>query len=519
MFRTCIEAFVRNLELYPQDEADLLLALFTIGQKHGKFVVHLVQEASEEIEPSPGVRFVFESHRAITMLILAVSAPVSFKRCICSVAPRLFSFAVTLLERISRGLAGIMDRRALLAYLCRCSQFTYAPISEFYEGGGSNLTRVKYDQLSESCQGQPLRMIDVTEGVHPFLASSVKMHDEATDYVNIILKNTKDLWPLTLCGRSDEFYQHLRTWKRELNSLPSNSLQATANLLFALRYLRIIKLLGRIWMHCIVFIQPCSNRVGKLEISLGKLQRVLGEVQQRFTGFSKQEGAHILELILVSHTLNISFVRASCPCESLKKMRMTLSSLEELSKGSMVGLSEFVTDVQKVLPAISPLTEESIENLSLLQNSLNCFSLRKFVLSGVLKAPEVELDISNSYENPLRYISGLPAGIPVEIRLRNVLLEHRLWLKMTGGEKLNQFVFVDLDGIGCGDDFQKFSLVVPFYRTPATSCFVLKISVGIECSTDLVPLSNCNGGGPRDELFYINSDKEVYLTRMDQQKS
>uniref|UniRef100_M1CGK4 Binding protein n=1 Tax=Solanum tuberosum TaxID=4113 RepID=M1CGK4_SOLTU len=133
MFKMCVDGLIRDLELYPQDEAEVFSALFMIGQNHGEFLVRLINEASQMIEPSSGGKLGYDNVRKASYLVLATSAPVSMKQQTCSIPPRMFSYAVTLLGRISRSFADIVDQRTLLAYLSCCSRFTFVTASEFFK--------------------------------------------------------------------------------------------------------------------------------------------------------------------------------------------------------------------------------------------------------------------------------------------------------------------------------------------------------------------------------------------------
>ncbi|CAH9142151.1 unnamed protein product [Cuscuta epithymum] len=111
LFKMCIDGLVKNLELYPQDEADVFSVLFSLGKKHGKFVVNVIHGVSNLIEPSLGGKWSLDNARASSFMVLAISAPVSLERRICSIQPVMFSYAVTILGRISHGLTDNSSKR------------------------------------------------------------------------------------------------------------------------------------------------------------------------------------------------------------------------------------------------------------------------------------------------------------------------------------------------------------------------------------------------------------------------
>lgn len=54
----------------------------------------------------------------------------SLERQICVIPPEIYSYAVTLLGRLSRGLGGVMDQNTLLDYLSCCSRCILGSTSE-----------------------------------------------------------------------------------------------------------------------------------------------------------------------------------------------------------------------------------------------------------------------------------------------------------------------------------------------------------------------------------------------------
>lgn len=517
MFKFCFEGLMRNLELYPQDEADLLSVLLNIGQNHGWFVIHLIQENVEKIEPSVGGRLGFESIRIVALLVLAISAPISIERGICSIPPRMYSYAATVLGRISDGLVGTLNQNNLLSNLSRCSQFSCVSSSEFFRGEESAVPLVKSDMsfypkndgiYGSYCQ----RLLELEKVVHPIAKYPLKMHSEMESSMNNILQKIHNVWPLIRCGFADEATRTLRSWKKELKTFTCDSSEPTAELAFVLQYLHTIKLLGRVWICCMFPLKPCSSGVGKLEVLIGKLERSLKEMNYRFLGFSSKQELQILELILVTLTLKLSNAKTCCPSANIKQISSVVTRVEHLVGGRSVELSSFVIELQKILREIGPSTAV-LEDAFLLQKSLEYYSLRQFIFSGILVHVAAKLDVCNNYENPLHYVLGLPVGIPVEITLHNISRESRIWLKMTYKEKLSQFVYLDLQGLSGGDEIRRFTFVAPFYGPPKASSFLLKFSVGMECSSEPVYRRNACGG-PKHELINISGDKEVYLSML-----
>lgn len=520
MFTLCFEGLVKNLEMYPQDEADIFYVLFNVGQHHGKFVACTIQEASEEIEPSFGGKLGYENARTVALLVLSVSALVCLEQSICSIPATIFSYAVTPLGRISRGLAGTLSMNDLLSYLSYCSRFTYVSISEFFYGEKPAFPVVKgetqvWQKSSEFYQSQFAEILKLTKGVQP-VSHQLKIHEAARESLKIMLQQVEHIWHYIQCGCLDEVTRTLRRWKNELKIFISDAPQPIDDLYFTLRYLKLLKLLGRIWIQCMFPGMIHSSAVGELKILFKKLDRSMRDMRYRFLGLNRQTELHMLELIIVSCTLKISYAKADCSAAALENLYSTVSCVERLHRESSLELSGFIVELQKILCEITHPTDGAAGNPVQLQKSLEYFSLKQFELSGILlKHVKAELEVcNNSYENPLGFLPGLPVGVPFEIKLYNVSCESRLWLKMTLGEGKIQFVFLDLDGVSSYDEIKKFTFVAPFYGTPKVPYFTLNVCVAMECSSEQASIRN-NYWGPKHELMDLCRENEVYLSRLD----
>ncbi|XP_019262020.1 PREDICTED: protein SIEL-like isoform X4 [Nicotiana attenuata] len=224
MFKMCVDGLIREFELYPQDETEVFSALFIVGQNHGKFLVSLINEVSQMVEPSSGGKLGYDNARKASYLVLATSAPVSMKQQTCSIPPRIFSYAVTLLGRITRSLAEIVDQRTLLAYLSYCSRFTFVSASEFF----------KVEEHLEGCDVQLIQRYEVISNYHirrklqlkeaesSLLDFQVEQNKEI-NCVNIILQVVIDIWPSLKLGLIDEVTRTLRSLKAELGMISDNN--------------------------------------------------------------------------------------------------------------------------------------------------------------------------------------------------------------------------------------------------------------------------------------------------------
>ncbi|KAL3348776.1 hypothetical protein AABB24_022107 [Solanum stoloniferum] len=206
-----------------KDEAEVFSALFMIGQNHREFLVRLINEASQMIEPSSGGKLGYDNVRKVSYLVLATSAPVSMKQQTCSVPPRMFSYAVTLLGRISRSFADIVDQRTLLAYLSCCSRFTFVSASEFFKMEEHRLLPHQNNKMEEHLEEGDVQLTQrreiseydiwrkllLKEAESSLLDFQVE-HNKERNCVNIILQVVIDIWPSLKLGLINEVTCTLR---------------------------------------------------------------------------------------------------------------------------------------------------------------------------------------------------------------------------------------------------------------------------------------------------------------------
>ncbi|KAM7532040.1 hypothetical protein LguiB_035450 [Lonicera macranthoides] len=482
MFKLSVDGLIENLEMYPQDEADVFSAIFHIGRSHGKFTVSIVKEVSQDIEPSSEGKLGFDSAKSAALLMLAISAPLSHEQYICSIPPKIFSYAVILLGRISHGLADVMDKNTLLDYLSRCSRSMVISASEFIKGEEPN---VDYQHV---------------------------VHDEAKECAKHIIAQVNCVWPFIQSGCMGEVLRTLRTWKEELATITMDSYQSSDVLVFALQYLRVIKLLGKVWMHFMSRRKLYSNRIGDLGLIFEKLDKNLLEMRYTFIGLSKEEELHIMELILVTCILRLSSGEDSRHKLALKNLCSTISHLEFLHNEGSVEPSIFVNELKKSLPEIDTSLTGPSHSPFLFQKLLKNFTLKQFLFHGEIKHVNALLEVQNNdCENHLPFVSGLPVGIPFNITLYNTSCEERLWLRMSVNKDYNQFVFIDLKLFGGCNSIRKFTFVAPFYKTPKVDSFTLRVCIGMECFYEDVCLLR-DFRGPKRELAYLCKEKEVYMS-------
>lgn len=164
------------------------------------------------------------------LLVLAISAPLSHGEHVCSIPPRIFSYAVTLLGRISRALTDIMDQNALLDYLSQCSISTTFSTTESNirrgepclpvanieipnyssnEINGCTRTSLQHEKDGAS-ELQSWTMREPLELAAPLGGFQVEVHDEVMKPINLILAKVKDIWSSIHSGFTNEVLRTLR---------------------------------------------------------------------------------------------------------------------------------------------------------------------------------------------------------------------------------------------------------------------------------------------------------------------
>ncbi|XP_073149060.1 protein SIEL [Henckelia pumila] len=515
MFKLCIDALMKNLELYPLDEADVFSVLYKIGRTHGKYIASIFQEIVQELEPSVDGKLGFQNTRTAALLVLAISAPVSFDREICCIPPQVFSYAVTMLGRISSILIDLLDQNTLLNYLSRCSKFTAVSASEFFKGElldsqpkNSNISLGKMsDWIFDGCSENLIGLKKITT---PF-QHQLNSVDAATSYTQVIFQQVKDLWPMIRLGYMDEVIRTLRNWKYELKRLNNDFHQSAAILAFSMNYLSVIKLYGKTWAYYLSLGNLQFSGMGILEALLQKTERRLKEMLCRFIGLSREKELHILELTLATYALRLSAGATCCFNACMIELRSAISRVERLHRERSIELSDFIIELQNALHEIGNSKDAAADKFYLFQKSLSLFSPNHIALPGEIKYMEADVNIfDNSFENPIPFVAGLPVGVSLEITLYNISCEARLWLTMTLTEKSKQFIFLNFHDFGGGNEMRKFPFVAPFYRTPKVKYFSIKISIAIECMSEVQRLRHKNG--PKHELIQLCKEKEVHLS-------
>lgn len=158
--------------------------------------------------------------RVAALLVLAISAPLSEAQKVCSIPSRIFSYAVTLLGRISHALKDVMNQNTLLAYLSHCSKSTIVDNSESFfpmiEGDIPNCSCI--DMISPAgmslqqgaSENENQKRLEPRKSATPLLDCQLEVYSEVAKSIKLILLKINDIWFLVQKGCMAEVLRMLR---------------------------------------------------------------------------------------------------------------------------------------------------------------------------------------------------------------------------------------------------------------------------------------------------------------------
>nr|XP_029120263.1 protein SIEL isoform X2 [Elaeis guineensis] len=481
-FKSAINCLITNLETYP------------------------------EIVPSCG-ELSLDSPRVAAIVVLFISSSISNEHLTCNIPVAIFSYAVSLVGRISCSLGNALNRDALMAYLCHHSEI---PFSD---------TTLKSKVANEMCHSWSLHSVISEVKVKENLLSmnEIATHlkhsqkgveqtdEELMQSIQSILEKVVETWPLIKLHCAHEVRRTLRTCKEELEMIAWNvSGSPSALLEFALQYVQIIQLIAEIWEKLQL---KKSHIVGTmtLEFLLEKLSMSLRRMRYGFPGLSREVECHIIELTLLGFVFRLCEV-GTCSNFVLKKLQAITSSAEFLCVEGSSKLSEFAKELLR--SCAEGGTGETSQPFPIYK-LLELFNLQQVAFTGRFKCIKAELQVfGNDSENPLPFVPGLPVGITFQITVHNISTNDRLWLRMAVGVSV-QYVFLDSCQFTGRDEVRKFAVNTPFYATPKVPSFLLRACMLMECPSENVTYQKKDQRGPKDDIFLVCEEIEVYLVKID----
>ncbi|KAI3917309.1 hypothetical protein MKW98_027228 [Papaver atlanticum] len=444
-----------------------------------------------EIEPSCEGELRFDNPRVAAILVLAISAPLTHERLTWSIPTKF-------------------------------SKITHVPGTESFVGNdlfpvaGGKLPLHNIDEIFN----QVLALQQICDG-----ASEDQFQNDMRDLrqttfplshqrkVISYSRNSSCYWQLIKSGFTDEVQKTLRSCSKELATVAVNSNKFTGLLAFASLYVQVVQHIAEIWIHFLPLSKLHYRKTGILDHLLAKLDYNLRKLRYEFSGLSKKEKLPILELVLLACVLRLSEMEICCNVNTLKRVQSTISDIELLCEDLHIELSEFAGELRKSLSERGYLDDGALIQQFSFKRLFDLFSLKEMVFHGMLKHIKAELSVpGNDSENPIPFVSGLPAGVTFQITLFNISDKDILWLKMSVQEvNLFQYVFLDINQIGGYNEINKVTLSLPFYNTPKAASFILRACVVKECPSEDVGQQARGSGGPKGELIIISNITKIYL--------
>ncbi|CAL9220082.1 unnamed protein product [Arabidopsis halleri] len=510
LVNNCVDGVLKSLEMYPQDEPDILSALFHFGQNHPNFLVSMVKRFSEKLGTASGNKPEFNCRQLSASLMLIISAPLSNKQSITSIPPLAFSYSLAMLGKFSSGLHDMVDQYMLLAYLTHCAILSSSSGTEFNKG---DIFFQAYRDSNADLAGNPVLLPgkDIpAESKYMASKAELEIGNQALKFLNHILLKIKAAWLLSQSGCSKEALRALRACKQELATLTADSSISNGTLEFICQYVHVIELLAQVWPHFEYARHISTCRSVELELLMKEIEIKLMEIRCRFTGLSTEESL-VIELVIFGCLLRLYKFEICCRLNCMEKLSSTISQLELHHEQQCTKPSEFLTETKKSLKEIGSSDDINSCRLLHLIKIFNCFSPEQFMLSGNLQCVSAELEIpGNGPYSPISFVPGLPVAIPCEIMLLNVPRDTCLWLRISRSETC-QFVYLDPNLYNGDGRKKRFMFTAVTYMTPRAVVFTLRVSIGIECLFEDISYRK-QRHGPKHPVAYLCKEREVHLS-------
>ncbi|CAH8391355.1 unnamed protein product [Eruca vesicaria subsp. sativa] len=513
----CVDGVLKSLEMYPQDEPNILSTLFQFGQNHTNSLVSIIKRFNEKLETDSGNRCDFISRQVSAFLMVIISAPLSNKQSVTSIPPLAFSYSLAMLGKFSCGLHDMMDQDTLLAYLAHCITLSASSGTEFNK---ADMFLNAYRRSTSDHSEDPVLLPRNIPAESKPMASvaELEIRDPALNSVCHIQLRVKAAWLLLKSECSNEAFRALRACKQELATLTANSSVSNGALEFMCQYVHLIEILTQVWPHFEYSRHTSTCRSVEVELLMEELDLNLMEIRCRFTGLST-ELSLVMELVILSCLLRLYKFEICYRLSCKKKLSSTVSQLELHHEQQCTKPSDFLTETTKSLQEIGSSADISCCRLLDLIKKFNCFSPEQFTLSTNLKCVSAELEVpGNGPYHPISFVAGLPVAIPCEIKLLNVPRDARLWLRISRSDDTCQFVYID-PNLYSGDEREKrFMFTAVTCKTPRAVVFTLRVSIGVECLFEDV----CSGKhryGPKHPLVYLCKQREVHFSFVSRTKA
>lgn len=154
-----------------------------------------------QIDPTSEEKLGFDSVKVTAYIVLAISVTVLDNHTL-KIPPRIFSYAATLLGRISHALSDIMDQSTIFGCLLQNSKIIGLSDLEFNPEGGP-CSPTPESSINDMLVVASLKIPAMTHKQKP-------QDDDAIESIKTILSKVQEIWPLIRSGILREVLRTLR---------------------------------------------------------------------------------------------------------------------------------------------------------------------------------------------------------------------------------------------------------------------------------------------------------------------
>lgn len=138
------------------------------------------------------------------LLVLTISAPLSHERNTCEIPAAIFSYAVTLLGRISHALTDIVDKERLLVYFSQCSRCMNHSVAELRDALSVKLAKGETSRMFNQSVLEPNGIVAAHAEYQPHKS------DDLLTCLKDIFTDVMAIWPSIKSGGISEVLRTLR---------------------------------------------------------------------------------------------------------------------------------------------------------------------------------------------------------------------------------------------------------------------------------------------------------------------
>ncbi|GLJ23248.1 hypothetical protein SUGI_0439750 [Cryptomeria japonica] len=539
MFKMSFNALIENLDKHPQDEKDIISVMYHIGKTHSTFVVCSSNEFVQKLTSYSNGESGLDHPHMPALLILMLAAQISNVGISFQIPQKLISYANYFHYKFPLTLFGSttsanvknsqLDDKQGSSGNSNCDEMV-ASLSKIPNDEEGNAMGLRSDQNfgSETSDSEAnIKALDMKDGSANKLLNceaSTNVSDasekakgkvyssyqsEILCSAENILKTVSGAWSLLKQKGLIGVLKNLGECKEALRKIERNFEEPISVISFASLYIRSIYFLFKLWAN--LSPRGCQqispSGIDASQCILKKIENTIKRLGNCFLGLSEEQELRILELNALIYILRLSLLGVNLSSYVFKRLTSVICCAELLYKGDGLSHSPFLWKIKK------SLSDENVKSLCFLkfvQELPEHFSIQSIPLGKELEEIRAVLIVPNScYEQPFRFVPGLPIGITVHMTLHNVTSECSIWLVMVLAKSI-QYDLIDVSEFQGLDGSKQGTITLPFYSTVKVASCYLEISVMMECSLDDERVLSCQAG-PKGDLLLLSNVEKINL--------